>query len=48
MAGLVCFYSALSAGTMGVVAPIAALGMAPTDRLVDGEVEWVRELPATA
>ena len=26
----------------------AALAMAPTDRLVDGEVEWVRELPATA
>jgi drug/metabolite transporter (DMT)-like permease len=25
--GLVCFYSALSAGTMGVVAPIAALGV---------------------
>jgi drug/metabolite transporter (DMT)-like permease len=27
MGGLVCFYSALSAGTMGVVAPIAALGV---------------------
>ena len=27
MLGLVCFYSALSAGTMGVVAPIAALGV---------------------
>lgn len=27
MVGLVCFYSALSAGTMGVVAPIAALGV---------------------
>lgn len=27
MAGLVCFYSALSSGTMGVVAPIAALGV---------------------
>ena len=27
MAGLVCFYSALSTGTMGVVAPIAALGV---------------------
>ncbi|MBT9254637.1 DMT family transporter [Phycicoccus sp. MAQZ13P-2] len=27
MTGLVCFYSALSAGTMGVVAPIAALGV---------------------
>ena len=26
----------------------AALGMAPTDRLVDGEVEWLRELSATA
>ncbi|HYN29524.1 MAG TPA: DMT family transporter [Dermatophilaceae bacterium] len=26
--GLVCFYSALSTGTMGVVAPIAALGVA--------------------
>lgn len=27
MLGLVCFYSALSAGAMGVVAPIAALGV---------------------
>jgi drug/metabolite transporter (DMT)-like permease len=27
MVGLVCFYSALSAGTMGVVAPVAALGV---------------------
>jgi drug/metabolite transporter (DMT)-like permease len=27
MLGLVCFYSALSSGTMGVVAPIAALGV---------------------
>ncbi|HMM95182.1 DMT family transporter [Phycicoccus sp.] len=27
MTGLVCFYSALSSGTMGVVAPIAALGV---------------------
>ncbi len=27
MVGLVCFYTALSAGTMGVVAPIAALGV---------------------
>ena len=27
MGGLVCFYSALSVGTMGVVAPIAALGV---------------------
>ncbi len=27
MAGLICFYSALSSGTMGVVAPIAALGV---------------------
>jgi drug/metabolite transporter (DMT)-like permease len=27
MGGLVCFYSALSSGTMGVVAPIAALGV---------------------
>jgi drug/metabolite transporter (DMT)-like permease len=27
MGGLICFYSALSAGTMGVVAPIAALGV---------------------
>ena len=27
MAGLVCFYSALRRGTMGVVAPIAALGV---------------------
>lgn len=27
MAGLICFYSALSVGTMGVVAPIAALGV---------------------
>lgn len=27
MTGLICFYSALSSGTMGVVAPIAALGV---------------------
>lgn len=27
MGGLICFYSALSSGTMGVVAPIAALGV---------------------
>lgn len=27
MVGLVCFYAALSSGTMGVVAPIAALGV---------------------
>ncbi len=27
MVGLICFYSALSSGTMGVVAPIAALGV---------------------
>lgn len=27
MAGLICFYTALSSGTMGVVAPIAALGV---------------------
>ncbi|MGL4174775.1 MAG: DMT family transporter [Dermatophilaceae bacterium] len=27
MSGLVCFYAALSGGTMGVVAPIAALGV---------------------
>lgn len=27
MVGLVCFYSALSSGTMGVVAPIASLGV---------------------
>ena len=27
MSGLICFYSALSSGTMGVVAPIAALGV---------------------
>lgn len=27
MSGLICFYSALSVGTMGVVAPIAALGV---------------------
>lgn len=28
MAGLLCFYAALAAGTMGVVSPIAALGVA--------------------
>lgn len=28
MTGLVCFYAALAAGTMGVVSPIAALGVA--------------------
>ena len=32
MGGLVCFYRALSAGTMGVVAPIAALGRRRADR----------------
>ena len=26
----------------------AALGLAPSDRIVDGEVVWVREQPGTA
>ena len=37
MVGLVCFYAALAAGTMGVVSPIAALGVVTLRAVVEGE-----------